>query len=256
MKLAAQMYTLRDHTGSVEELDEALRRVAEIGYPAVQLSAVGAWDKGLIDAAGLREMLDRHGLACCATHRPMARLKRNLAEEIEIHQALGCSYVAVGSIAGDYGLETQGYRRFLVDIEPTIQALKEAGIRFGFHNHALEFMHQGEARKPRYDVLFEEPDLMLEIDVYWVAVAGHDPAALLRRAAGRIPAVHLKDLEVVGWEPPTYAPVGEGNLDWDAILDACRVGETEWLIVEQDTCRRDPFDCLASSYRFLEAAVR
>ena len=255
MKLAAQMYTLRDHTGTVAELDETLGRVAAIGYPAVQLSAVGAWDRGLIDAPSLREMMDRHGLACCATHRPLGRLRGSVAEEIEIHRALGCDYVAVGSIAGDYGLETSGYRRFLAEFEPTIRALKAAGIRFGFHNHALEFMHQGESRVPRYEALFAEPDLMLEIDVYWVAVAGHDPAAWLRKAAGRIPAVHLKDLEVVGWEPPTFAPVGEGNLDWDAIVAACRAGGTEWLIVEQDACRRDPFDCLASSHRFLESLL-
>lgn len=247
------MYTLREETKTTADLDAALGKVAAMGYPAVQLSAVGAWDGGEIDAPGLRAMLDRHGLACCATHRPLSRLKQNLAEEIEIHQTLGCDYVAVGGIAGDYGMETEGYRRFLVDIEPMLGALKEAGIRFGYHNHAHEFMHQGDVRKPRYDVLFSEPDLMLEIDTYWVAIAGHDPAALLRRAAGRIPAVHLKDLEVVGWEGAKYAPVGEGNLDWDAILDACRAGGTEWLIVEQDVCRRDPYDCLASSLRFLRS---
>ena len=67
--------------------------------------------------------------------------------------------------------------------------------------------------------------------------------------------MHLKDLEVFGWEPPTYAPVGEGNLDWDAILAACRAGGTEWGIVEQDVCRRDPFECLASSYRFLNGRM-
>lgn len=253
MKPAVQMYTLRDHTGTPQELDASLAKVAEMGYPAVQLSAIGAWDKGLIDAAGIRAMLDRHGLVCCATHRPLSRLKRDVEEEIEIHKTLGCDYVAVGSIAGDYGLETAGYRRFLVNIEPSIQRLKEEGIRFGFHNHALEFRQRG---RDHYDLLLDEPDLMLEIDVYWVAVAGLDPAALLRRAAGRIPAVHLKDLEVTGWEPPTFAPIGEGNLDWDAILDACRTGGTEWLIVEQDVCRRDPFDCLASSLAFISAKVR
>ena len=82
MRPAAQMYTLRDHTKSPAALDAALGKVAAIGYPAVQLSAVGAWDEGGIDAAGLRDMLDRHGLVCCATHRPLARLllrrQRNL----------------------------------------------------------------------------------------------------------------------------------------------------------------------------------
>ena len=252
MRLAAQMYTLRDLTGTVAGLDSALERVAAMGYAGVQLSAVGAWDAGLIDAAGLRAMLDRHGLSCCATHRPLARLLDDSAEEIAIHQTLGCDYVAVGSIAREYGMEPSSYARFLDDARPMIAKLKEAGIRFGYHNHALEFRRRGY---DHYDRLLEEPDLQLEIDVYWVAVAGLSPSDLLERAAGRIAAVHLKDLEVLGWEAPTFAPVGEGNLDWDAILAACREGGTEWGIVEQDVCRRDPFECLASSYGFLRDRV-
>lgn len=252
MTVAAQMYTLRDFTGTPEALDETLGKVAEIGYRAVQLSAIGAWDKGLIDPSGIRALLDKYGLRCCATHRPTKRLLEATDEEIAIHQTLGCDYTAVGSIAGDYGQEPDSYRKFLADAAPAIAKFKAAGIRFGFHNHALEFRKGG---RDHYDLLMADPDLMLEIDVYWVAVAGLNPAALLRRAAGKIQAVHMKDLEVFGWEAPTYAPVGEGNLDWSSILDACREGGTEWLIVEQDRCRRDPFDCLASSFEFLTRSV-
>ena len=252
MKLAVQMYTLRDETKTPEALDVALEKVARLGYEGVQLSAIGAWDDGRIDAVGIRTMLDRYGLVCCATHRPLQRLLDQTEEEIAIHRTLDCDYAAIGSIANDYGFEPEGYRRFLQDASPAIHEFAAADIRFGFHNHALAFRDRGQ---DRYDLLIDRSDLMLEIDVYWVAVAGLDPAALLRRAAGRIPAVHLKDLEILGWEPPAFAPVGEGNLDWTPILDACRSGGTEWLIVEQDVCRRDPFDCLASSHRYLSARL-
>jgi sugar phosphate isomerase/epimerase len=47
--------------------------------------------------------------------------------------------------------------------------------------------------------------------------------------------------------------VGEGNLDWPAILDAAREAGTEWYLVEQDTCQRDPFESLAISFRNLKA---
>jgi sugar phosphate isomerase/epimerase len=47
------------------------------------------------------------------------------------------------------------------------------------------------------------------------------------------------------------APVGEGNLNWDGILPALDKAGTKWFIVEQDDCRRDPFDCLASSFDYL-----
>ena len=96
---------------------------------------------------------------------------------------------------------------------------------------------------------------MLEVDTYWVANAGVDPARLLDRCAGRIPVIHVKDMEVAPVDGPVMAPVGEGNLDWNSILSSAKAGGTEWLLVEQDTCRRDPFLCLRSSYEFLTDRV-
>jgi sugar phosphate isomerase/epimerase len=45
------------------------------------------------------------------------------------------------------------------------------------------------------------------------------------------------------------AEVGEGNLNWPSILDACREAGVQWYIVEQDTCQRSPFESLAISLR-------
>jgi hypothetical protein len=36
------MYTVRDFTKTAQDLSESLRKIRDIGYPAVQLSAVGA----------------------------------------------------------------------------------------------------------------------------------------------------------------------------------------------------------------------
>src|SRR5688572_30489471 len=98
MRLAAQMYTLRDVTTTAVGLEDALAMLHGIGYEGVQLSAVGCMngDAPEVDAARAREMLDAHGLVCCATHRPMTRLIENLDEEIAFHRTLGCDYVAIG----------------------------------------------------------------------------------------------------------------------------------------------------------------
>jgi sugar phosphate isomerase/epimerase len=253
------MYTLRDFTGTASGLEDALAMLHGIGYEGVQLSAVGCMngDAPEVDAARAREMLDAHGLVCCATHRPMRRLIENLDAEIAFHRTLGCDYVAIGGIGGDYGETPEAYRRFLGDARPVIEGLRGAGMRFGFHNHAHEFIRNPETGRPCYDILIDEggPDLKLEIDTYWVAHAGLDPVALLRRAAGRIEVIHAKDREVVPKDGPVMAPVGEGLLDWQAILAACREGGTEWVVVEQDVCRRDPFECLDASYRYLSERV-
>lgn len=257
MRLAAQFYTLRDFTTTTEGFYDALRRVKEIGYAGVQLSGVGCMggDAPTVDAATARKWLDEFGLVCCATHRSWDQLLNQTAAEIEFHQTLGCTYTAIGGL-WDYGQGPDCYHRFLSELPAPLAALSAAGIRFGYHNHSHEFVRNPETGKTCYEILMEGPrELQLEIDTYWVAHAGADPAWLLRRSAGRIPAVHLKDMEILTPGGQAMAPVGEGNLNWPAILDACQEGGTEWLIVEQDVCRRDPFDCLKSSFEFLNERV-
>ena len=70
---------------------------------------------------------------------------------------------------------------------------------------------------------------------------------------GRSPVVHLKDMVIQGDREQVMAEVGEGNLNWPAILDACRVAGAEVYAVEQDICQRDPFESLAISYQNLRA---
>jgi sugar phosphate isomerase/epimerase len=254
---AVQLYTLRDYTKTAREFDNVLGLIHEIGYPAVQLSAVGCMsgDQPEVDAKQARDMLDSHGLQCCATHRSWDALRDNTDFEIDFHRQLGCNYVAIGGL---WPKDYSQFRTWLQEAAPVIARLRDAGILFGYHNHSHEFVRDPESDATWYDFLIEEGDevgLMMEVDTYWVAHAGADPVEILDRCAGRIPVIHVKDKEVTVEDGPVFAPVGEGNLNWPAILRAAEEGGTEWYVVEQDTCRRDPFECLRSSYEFLLEAL-
>ena len=105
------------------------------------------------------------------------------------------------------------------------------------------------------EILYDEsdPDLLKsELDTYWIQHGGGDPAAWIRNLKGRIPTIHVKDMEMQG-STQLFAEVGEGNLNWSAILEASRDSGVEWYIVEQDTCQRDPFESLGISLKNLKA---
>jgi sugar phosphate isomerase/epimerase len=96
--------------------------------------------------------------------------------------------------------------------------------------------------------------LKAEIDVYWIQAGGGDPAAWIRKCAGREPLLHLKDMAVGPGREQRMAEIGEGNMNWSAILQAAEESGVEWYLVEQDHCYgRDPFESLAISYRNLRA---
>ncbi|HLS91630.1 MAG TPA: sugar phosphate isomerase/epimerase [Limnochordia bacterium] len=238
--IAAQLYTLREHLKTPDQIATTLRKVREIGYEAVQLSALGP-----IETGRLKEILDENGLAVCATHIAWERLQNDIQGVIDEHRTLGCRHVAIGSMPPAYRNE-EGYHRFAKEASEVAKALDGAGMTFSYHNHHFELERFGS--KTGLDILIEESDPLLkfEIDTYWIQYGGGDPAAWIRKVGGRNPLVHLKDLTVKNAEV-RMAEVGEGNLNWEAILAACRESGVEWYIIEQDHCDRDPFESLAIS---------
>ena len=92
------------------------------------------------------------------------------------------------------------------------------------------------------------------LDTHWLQSGGKNPVEYILKAKGRLPLVHFKDYKIVGGADPieqvckAFGEVGEGNLNWPAIIEACRETEARAVIVEQDVCPRDPFDCLKTSY--------
>jgi sugar phosphate isomerase/epimerase len=262
-QLAVQLYTIRDHIKTEADFAKSLAKISEIGYPAVQLSAVGAMDGANpeVDAKTARQMLDDNGLKCIATHTSWDSLVNKTDYEIEFHQILGCDYTAIGSIPGAWGSEgygskgAEGYAAFVRDAAPVIAKLKAGGVRFGYHNHAFEFERAGFANGEPvtfFDTFLnsDNPDLLLELDLYWVDHAGVNPERVIERSAGRMPIIHIKDKEMIG-NDPRMAPIGEGNLDWANLIPACQKAGVEWVCIEQDNCYRDAFDCLKSSFDYL-----
>jgi sugar phosphate isomerase/epimerase len=259
MKIAAQLYTVRDLIKTGEGLRSTLARLRESGYVGAQFSAVGCMngDSPEVSPAEAKKLLDDLGMHCCATHRPLERLLTETQAEIDFHLALGSTQAGIGAPGPTVKLDSlDDWKKLADDLGMLTEAFGRHGIGFGYHNHALEWQKVGPDGTWPFEVLLERcpAELHFIVDTYWVAVAGFDPAALLRRLKGRISVIHAKDLLPHEWQVRDV-PVGEGNLDWDAILGACHSGGTEWVAVEQDNCWRDHFDSMDSSAKFLAARL-
>jgi sugar phosphate isomerase/epimerase len=250
--LAAQLYTVRRSIQTAEGLDESLSKIRAMGYRAVQVSGIGPMTNEEV-----KHIVDDNGLTICNTHISYDQLWNHTEEVIEQHKLWECSHVAIGSLPGEYREDENSYRRFADEASRVGEKLAQQGLSFSYHNHSFEFVRFGN--RTGLDIIFEESDpryLQAEIDTYWIQHGGGSPVKWIRRMQNRMPVVHLKDMAVVpdGWNvQQMFAEVGEGNLDWPDILDACREAGVEYYAVEQDTSQRDPFESLEISYRNLKA---
>lgn len=253
-QLAVTLFNLREFCKTESELDRTLDKVCAIGYEAVQVSAVP------LDAKIIRRQLDKHNLFCCASHEALPALSGDLAPLIDKMQTLECDFTALGCPPATY------YNSYAMTCE-LAELMKKAGaellqhgIRLGYHNHAHEFKKHIESRKTMLESFYEltaapgNEVVFAEIDVHWVTRGGGSPVRWIHNVNGRMPVVHFKDLTI--WEgEPRICEVGEGNLDWPAIIKACQETNVRWYSVEQD-CEwpgRDIFESIKISYNNLRA---
>jgi hypothetical protein len=99
------------------------------------------------------------------------------------------------------------------------------GIKFGYHNHNIEF-----ATIPNTDKIYEDfliantdPDkLFFEMDVYWITIGGQDPVEYLTKYPNRFKVLHIKDEYVVG---------ESGKINYEAIFNQFyKNGYTDWFV--------------------------
>ena len=253
MKIGAQLYTVNRFCQDLPSFAETLKKVADIGYTTVQVSGTCAYE-----AQWLKEQLDKNGLRCVLTHIAPAKLQEQLDKVIADHKIFGCDYVGLGMYNMMAGESPEAeYARFLELYKPIARTLKENGQYFMYHNHHYEFFKMnGKTILQKMAEDFTPEEMGFTLDTFWVQAGGANPVEWINALKGRLPCIHLKDFAfaATGGFSACMAPVGEGNINFEAVIRAAADAGTEYLLVEQDNCHgEDPFDCLKRSYQNLRA---
>lgn len=240
MKAGVQMYTLRDFCKSVSDTAATLKKVKEMGYNVVQISGVSEPE----DVNEMKKLLDDNGLFGCSTHTSYQRIVEETDKVIEEHKILGCEAVVCPGLPKELH-NKEGYLKVAKDFEKAIQKIKENGLILGYHNHGIEFERYDG--KPGLEILIESCDgLEAEIDTYWVQFGGGDPSFWIEKFSGRVSETHFKDMGIIE-NQQVMPPIGEGNLNWERIVESCKKAGVKYCLVEMDRSTIDPFDALKIS---------
>ena len=249
MKLGAQFFTLRNSCKDLAGLEETMKKVADIGYSSIQLSGVCAYD-GEWAAEKAKEI----GITIDITHYSYDKIIGDIENTIKHHDAMNCKCIGIGS--SPYGKDQAGLDQLAGEIAPVIPKIVASGHKLMYHNHHWEFAKIGD--KTFLELLcerFTPEELGITLDTYWVQAGGADPAVWIKKLHGRIDRIHFKDMIMnMNDKAVRIAPIGEGNMNYDAIIQACLDENIEYGYVELDECYgEDPFECMKRSYNFLNS---
>ncbi|MDR3691151.1 MAG: sugar phosphate isomerase/epimerase [Fimbriimonas sp.] len=244
MKLSIQCYTVRQ--AMERDVWGTFRSLKAMGLNYVEIGgSYGPTPKEL------KNGLDDIGMGISACHVGMSELESQFDKIVEDNLLYGSGCIVLASVGR--AKYSQGWQVVAKELEEYGARFKEVGFKFAYHNHSFEFQLQDG--KPGLDILYDSSDpslLMAQIDTYWVAYGNADPAAYLRKLRGRVPYIHVKDGKL-GGDEPRFLEVGNGDLNWDDILAACKESGVEFAAIEQDLCERPELESAKISVDFLRS---
>ena len=90
------------------------------------------------------------------------------------------------------------------------------------------------------------PELEICLDLYHLNRNCRDMPGFIRRYGSRICMVHFKD--AVG---NVLVPAGQGDTNWNGVVQACLDAGVPYAFAEQETWDRDPYDCMKEAMDWL-----
>jgi len=262
--VGVQLYTVRGTL--MKDSDHILKTIADIGYKEIE-------GQGRVDLIALAPKIKELGMTPVSCHVETPLITGDwdkykgmkqvpLEEAIASVKAIGVKYFTMAYIQPQArGTDLDFYKKTAEQMNHAGELCKKAGMQFAYHNHAFEFA--GVKGKRPIDVFHSHLDkklVTLEMDVFWVTVAGNDPVEMLTQWKGRVQLLHMKDMQKgtpvqysEGVPPATFKEVGSGVVNFPALLRAAPDAGVKHYFVEQDQTPGDPLDSLRKSFEYIQS---
>ena len=266
--IALQLYSVRDDMEA--DFKGTLKKVKALGYDGVEFAGLFGHP-----AAQVKQWCEETGLTPISAHVPFVDML-NDPSILEDYALIGCKYVVIPYLTEEYRPGNEKFNEVIGGAARLGAMALANGMTLAYHNHDFEFTKiNGEYA---LDILYKKvPESLLqaELDTCWVNVGGEDPAKYVRKYAGRVDVLHLKDFAgsktenmyaLIGIDEDEkkdtggkfeFRPVGYGKQDMPAIIAAADDAGVKWLVVEQDNPSMEltPMECAMRSIEYLRSVL-
>lgn len=268
--IGVQMMMLK---GKVEEIGvyETMRKISELGFHCVEVSQIPMTLENVAELKKASKDFDIKIAAISASLEPLhpgapgESLTNDFDKIVSDCKTLDCDFIRIGMLPFSMMGSKEKTLAFVQRAEEMADRLEEYGIHLYYHNHHVEFeKYDGELM---LDIMKNSTSKVgFELDVHWIHRGGENPVEFIKKYAGRVSLLHLKDYRVgrldvskLNFQDMTnfmrdftnvieFAEVGEGTLDFKSIIPAGLESGSKYFLIEQDdTYGRDPFESLKIS---------
>lgn len=239
-EMAVQLYSARQLIGTPELFaknhEYVLGRLAQMGYTGAEAASYSDGLFSGLQPEAFKAALDKAGLELISSHTTRPLSAQELASGdysaalkwwdkcIDAHLKAGVPRLVMSY---SQKLNSEAELKVMAEYLDAIgRKCNEAGIRFGYHNHAHEFAKIGDTTMMDYFLANTDPaNVFIEMDVYWAVVGGAAPVDYMNKYPGRFEVLHIKDKREIGQS---------GMVGFDAIFRNFRKAGTEAFVVEME----------------------
>ena len=254
-----QIYSVRDKMISAEGIAATFKALREMGYTQLQTAGTPA-----VSYEEYGRMAAEAGIAIVGTHDNFALMCEDFEQSLANHRALGTKLMGIGGFHPKTDdTDVAAWEEFIEKANKVAANCAKYGMKFTYHNHSHEFIRLANGKRP-IDMLVEGLDPVntsFVLDTFWVQHGGGDVRYWIEKLTGRIDILHLKDMQRLpvmhdlrGWQ--MFTEIGNGNFQWDLILESAEKAGVKYYVVEQDTCPGDSLVSMKISADYLKQFVK
>ena len=241
--IGLQLYTVRDQM--MEDAIGTLKRVAKIGFKELESSGS---DKGSyfgLSPKEFRKVVTDLGMNVRSGH---VHINDQWQKTVEAAAEAGQSYLVCSSLPSE-GQTIENYQKNADIFNKAGEDSKKMNITLGYHNHEVEF--EKVDGQILYDILLDRTDpekVIMQMDLGWVVMAGHDPIKYFDKYPGRFPLWHLKDMDKVKMHSTEF---GKGQVDIPGLLSQKKKSGMKYFFVEQEEYSNNAWESVKYDYDYL-----
>jgi sugar phosphate isomerase/epimerase len=250
--LGLQLYTLRDTIG--KDPKGVLKKVSEFGYKEVETYGYNAGKIFGMEFKQFADYVKSLGMRVTSGHYGIDIIRGDWEKAVLDAKAIGQEFMVCPYLNDNERTSIDDYKKRCEEFNKAGEVCNKHGIRFGYHNHAFEFMDMN-GQVP-YDVMLAELDpkkVGMEMDIFWVVNAGKDPLQYFQKYPGRFEQWHVKDMDKS--DKNKNADVGTGSIDFKAIFAKAKQSGVKHCYVEQESYPGEPIKSVEASAKYMKTIL-